>query len=102
VRALQTLSQHLQLDVLDSESSQFFHRRQHVIAACARATVSLPGIMQLVCKAQLAGVLAMAAIDYVAERMRALLRIIVDPNSAPGLAIDPGDLFPAPQVIDSL
>ena len=102
MRALQPLSQPLQLDVFDSESLQFFHRRQHVVAARARATMSLPGKMQLISKAELAGVLAMAAIDDVTERAYALLRVIVDPNPAPGLAIDAGDLFPAPQVIDSL
>jgi len=102
VSALQPLSQHLQLDVLDSESLQLFHRRQHIVAACARAAVSLAGIMQLVGETQPSGILAMAAIDDVTKRMQALLRIIVDPNPAPGLAIDAGDLLPASQVIDRL
>ena len=51
MRAPQPLRQNLQLGVLDSESLQLFHRREHVVAARPRATVSLPGIMQLVGKA---------------------------------------------------
>src|SRR5262245_65872850 len=98
VRALQPLSQHLQLDVLDSESLQLFHRRQHVVAARTRATMSLPGKMQLVSKAELAGVLAMAAIEEVTERVPALLRVIVDQNTAPGLAVDASDTLRVSEV----
>jgi len=102
VCAPQPLRQNLQPGVLDSESLQLFHRREHIVAARPRATVSLPGMMQLLGEAQLTGILAMTAINHVAECMHALLRVIVNPDPAPGFAIDAGDLLAASQVFDGL
>ena len=100
--AFELLGQHVQIGVADTKRLQLFHRRQHVVAAGARPAVTLARIVQLLCEAQSPGILAMAAVDDIAKRMHAFLRVVVEPDPAPGLAIDPSDLFAGAQVFDCL
>lgn len=91
--ALELFSQRLQSDISDFKLLEFFHRCQDVITTGTRAAVALPGIMQLLGEAELPSVLTMAAVDNIAKRVHAFLRIVVKPNPAPSLAIDAGDLL---------
>ena len=98
--AFELFGQHLQRRIPDSERLKFFHRSQHVIATGTRAAVALTGVMQLFGQAELAGVLAVPAIDNIAKRVHAFLRIVVKPDPAPRLAVDPSDLFAGTQIFD--
>ena len=98
--SLQLFGKHLQFDIPDSERLQFFHRRQHVVAAGARTAMTLACIVQLLGELELPRVLAMAAIDHVTKRVHAFLRVIVKPDPAPSLAINPRDLLPRTEVFD--
>ena len=64
--------------------------------------MALAAIMQLLGQAEPAGILLVAAIDHVAKRLHVLLRVVVEPDPAPGLAIDHGDLLARAQIVDGL
>ena len=66
----------LALDLLD--------RVEHVVAVGAGAAVALPHEVQLPLQRQASGILRVAAVDHVAERLHALLRVVVEPDRAPG------------------
>ena len=63
--------------------------------------MALAHMMQLLVEREPAGILLVAAVDHVAERLHALLRVVVEPHRAPGLAIDHGDLLALAQVLRS-
>ncbi len=100
MRALEALGQQVQLLVAIALSLDFLDRRQHVIAVVARLPVALAHEMQLPLQRQPSGILPVAAVHHVAERVHALLRVVVEPDGARGLAIDQGDLLACPQVGD--
>ena len=58
--------------------------------------------MQLLGQAEAAGILLMAAIHYIAERLDVLPRVVVKPDAPPGLQIDHGDLLAGAEVFDRL
>ena len=62
--------------------------------------MTLSGIVQLLCEAEPPGILAMASVDDITQRRHAFLRVVVEPDSAPCLPIDPGYLFTRAQVFD--
>ena len=88
VHALELFCQHLQIDVADTERLQFFHGRQHVVAASSGASVTLSRIVQSLSEAEPPGILPVAPVNHIAKRVHAFLRVVVEPNPAPGLAID--------------
>lgn len=57
-------------------------------------------IVQLLGEAEPPGVLAMPPVDDITKRVHAFLRVVVEPDPAPRLAIDPGYLFTGAQVFD--
>ena len=62
--------------------------------------MTLSSVMQLLGSAQPSGVLAMPLVNDITEGMHAFLRIVVEPDSAPCLPIDPGYLLTRAQVFD--
>jgi len=100
VTAFELVSQYMQFDVTDSEPLQFFHRCEHVVAASPRPAMALARKVQLLGQAKTPGILPVAAIDDIAKRVYAFLRIVAEPNPAPGFAIDQCDLFAGTQVFD--
>ena len=62
--------------------------------------MALAGIMQLLGDTQSAGILAMTPVNHIAKRMYAFLRVVVEPNPAPRLPINPSDLFASAQIFD--
>jgi hypothetical protein len=98
--AFEPFGQHLQCDVANSKRLEFFHRCQHVIAAWARAAVTLPRVVQLLGQTELTGVLAVTAVHNIAKRVHTFLRVVVKPDPSPGLAVNPGDLLAGSQVFD--
>src|SRR5665213_1191490 len=62
--------------------------------------MALARVMQLLCQIQPPGILPVAAIDHVAKRAHALLRIVVEPDGADGFAIDQSDLLAPAQIGD--
>lgn len=97
---LELFRQDLQFGIANAQRLQFLYRRQYVVSARARAAVALAGIMQLLGEAQLAGILAMTAVNHIAKRVYAFLRVIVEPNPAPRLPINPRNLFARAQIFD--
>jgi len=100
VTAFELFGQHAQIDIADSERSQFFHRRQDVVAASTRPAMTLSRIMQLLCETEPPGILAMPPIDDITKRVHAFLRIIVEPDPAPCFQVDAGYLFAGAQIFD--
>src|SRR5664279_5226203 len=64
--------------------------------------MTLADIMELLGKGEAAGILLMAAVDHVAQRLLVLLGVVIEPDPAPGLAVDHGDLLARAQIIDRL
>lgn len=91
--AFELFCQHVQIGIADAERPQLLHRRQDVVSAGTRPAMTLSHIVELLSKTEAAGILAVTAVDDVAKRMHALLRIVFEPDPAPGLAVDEGDLF---------
>src|SRR3954452_12117514 len=56
--------------------------------------------MQLLGKAQASRILLVAAVDHVGERLHALVRLVVEPDRAPGFAIDHGHLLAPAQILN--
>src|SRR3974377_285609 len=79
---------------------EFFNRGQHVIAAGSGAAVALPDIVQLLGDRESPGILPVAAVYHVAKSVHRLLRIVIEPDCAPRLAINQGDLLARPQIAD--
>ena len=100
MHALEPLGEAAQIVVAIAVRFQFLDRREHVVAVVAGAAVALAHKMQLPGKRQPAGILPVAAVDHVAERVHGLLRVVVEPDRAHGLAIDLGDLLARAQIID--
>src|SRR5260221_7976210 len=100
MNAFKLLRQHMQIAIANSERAQFFHGRQHVVAAGSGAAVALACVVQLLREGQPSGVLAMASVDDITKRMNAFFRIVVEPDPPPSLAINPSDLFAAAQIVD--
>jgi len=98
--AFELFGQYAQIDIADSERSQFFHCCQDVVAASAGPAMTLSRVMQLFRETEPPGILAMPPIDDITERMHALLRIVVEPDPAPCFQIDAGYLFTGTQVLD--
>jgi len=98
--AFELLDQQLQTRIADSERFEFFYRGDDVVPTGARPAVTLPHIVELLGKAKASGILTMTTVDDVAKGVHALLRVILEPDPAPGLAIDEGHLFAAAQVFD--
>ena len=90
----------MQLGVAIALALDLLDRRQHVVAVVAGTAVALAHEMQLALGRQAAGILAVAAVDHVTERGHAALRVVVEPDRPPGLAIDARDLLARAQVID--
>ena len=100
--AFELRGQCLQIGVADTKPPHLLHGGEHVVAAGARPAMTLSRVVQLFREAQPSGVLAMSPIDDITERMYAFLRVVVEPNPSPSLAIDPGYLFAGAQVLDCL
>src|SRR5215831_18861365 len=98
--AFELLGQHLQGSVTNSEPLEFFYASEDIVTAGARTAMALSSIVQLLGKAQPPGILAVPPVHEVAKRMYAFLRIIVEPNPTPCLAIDQGHLLASSQVFD--
>ena len=60
----------------------------------------LAGIMQLFGEAQLPGILAVTAVNHIAKSVHAFLGVVVEPDSAPRLAINPRDLLTSAQIFN--
>src|SRR5471030_1282212 len=56
--------------------------------------------MELFGKGEAAGILLMAAVHHVAERLHILFRVVIEPYPSPSLAIDHGDLLAPAQIVD--
>ena len=100
VHAFEPLGQQVQRFVAIALRLDLLDRVQHVIAIVAGTPAALPHEMQLPLQRQAAGILPVTAIDHVAERVHASLRVVVQPDGAPGLAIDEGDLLACAQIGD--
>src|SRR5665213_544144 len=100
MRALETAREQFQAFITNALSLQLLHSRQHIIAAWAGAAMPLARVMQLFCQIEPSGILPVAAIDHVAKRAHALLRIVVEPDGADGFAIDQSDLLAPAQIGD--
>ncbi len=98
--AFQLFGEHLHLRITDFKHLQLFDRRQNVIAAGARAAVTLPDVVQLPGKTEPPRVLAMAAVDNITKCVHALLRITIKPDPALDLSVDPGDLLASAEIFD--
>lgn len=102
MKAFELISQQVQTGIADPQRLQFLHGSQHIITTSARPAVALAREMQLLGMAQSPGILAVASIDHIAKRVHTLLRVVVEPNPAPRLSINPGYLFAGTQVFDCL
>ena len=60
----------------------------------------MPDVVQLLGKAELPRVLAMAAVDNITKRVHALLRIAIKPDPAPGFSVNPGDLLASAEIFN--
>lgn len=98
--AFELCGQCLQTGVADTEPLHLLHGGEHIVAAGARPAMTLSRVVQLFREAQPSSVLAMSPIDDITQRMRAFLRVVVEPNPPPSLTIDPSYLFAGAQVLD--
>lgn len=98
--AFELLGENMQIGISDPQRLELFYGRQYIVATGTRAAVSLTGVMQLLGEAQSSGILPMAAVDHVAKSVDTFLRVVVEPNPAPCLAIDRCDLFASTQIFD--
>ena len=98
--AFELFGEYVQPDITDSKRLQLFHGSQHVIAAGAGSSVTLAGVVQLLCEAEPPGILAVAPVDNITKRVHAFLWVVIEPNPAPSLTIDQGDLFAGAQIFD--
>ena len=94
------MGQQLQFRIADLKHFQFLHRRQNVVAAGPRTAVTLSDIVQLLGETELSRILTVATVDNIAKRVHALLRIVIEPDPAPGLAIHSCDLFAGAEIFD--
>jgi hypothetical protein len=98
--ALELLDQELQTGITDSERLEFFYGGDDVVATGARPAVALPYKVKLLGKAEAPGILAVTTINDIAKGVHALLRVVLEPDPAPRLAVDPSDLLAAAQVFN--
>lgn len=62
--------------------------------------MALTGMVELFVQAQSSRILTMSAVNDVTQGMHALLRVVIEPDPAPSLAVHEGDLFAGAQIID--
>ena len=94
------MGQQLQFRIAELKHFQFLHRCQNVVAAGPRTAVTLSYIVQLLGETELSRILTAATVHNIAKRVHALLRIVIEPDPAPGLAIHPCDLFAGAEIFD--
>ncbi len=102
VRALEALREQVQLLVAEALAFDLLHRVEYVVAIDAGMAVPLSHEMQLPIQRQAAGILRVAAVDHVAERLHALLRVVVEPDGPRDFAIDHGGLLAFAQIAKRL
>src|SRR4029078_3495077 len=91
--ALELLDKELQPGITDSERLEFFYGGDDVVATGARPAVALPYKVKLLGKAEAPGILAVTTINDIAKGVHALLGVVLEPDPAPRLAVDPSDLL---------
>src|SRR5262245_31351185 len=88
----------MQRRIAAAQRLQSGDRLDYVVAVVAGAAVALADVMQLLLQRQPAGVLRMAAVDRVADRVDPTLWISLEPDAPHRLAIDRRDLLAPPQI----
>ena len=82
VNALEPLGQEVQIAVAVALRLNLLDRRQHIVAVVAGAAVALPHQMHFLFERQPAGVLLVAAVHHVTERVHNRRGIPVGPTEA--------------------
>ena len=86
--------------VAAAEAFELGDRRQHIIGVGARTSVPLPDQMQPLIERELAGILRMAAIDHIGQRLDPAVRVAEQRHVAQHLEIDRGHLLALAQIGD--
>src|SRR3954469_15377411 len=92
----------MQLRVAKTLRLDRFYGGQHIVAIVSGTAVSLPHQAELLRQRQPAGILHMAAVDYVSERADPLPGLVFQPDRTHYLAIDIGGLLAAAQIVDAV
>src|SRR5271166_3281757 len=92
----------MQLRLPIAELLQGGDRRNDIIAVCARQTVTLAHVMQLLLKRELAGILGVTAVDHVTECRYSLLGVTPQPDRADDFPIDGCDLLALAQISNGI